>query len=224
MTDSKMKSNLMRSIIAIAMGLVAGLTTLPASAVQNYTATPLAPGGLVNFGYGINASGQVTGRAYADTISDFHAFLYSGGTMQDLGTLGGTQSFGYGINASGQVTGQASLPVTGAFHAFLYSGGTMYDLNSLVVSGLAGETLVTAIGINDSGQIVANNCNGPTDLNCKAYRLDPVASPAVAIAVPTASNWALSATGILLLGAGLLRRRAITRHAAPRDESYKSDS
>jgi probable HAF family extracellular repeat protein len=33
-----------------------------------------------------------------------HAFLYSGGSIHDLGMLGGTDSVAFGVNATGQVT------------------------------------------------------------------------------------------------------------------------
>jgi probable HAF family extracellular repeat protein len=48
------------------------------------------------------------------------------------------------------VTGASDIAVNDS-RAFLYSGGTMYDLNLLVVSGLAGATLVDAQGINNNG-------------------------------------------------------------------------
>ncbi len=41
----------------------------------------------------------------ASTASGNHAFLYSGGVMSDLGTLGGSYSGAYAINDSGQVVG-----------------------------------------------------------------------------------------------------------------------
>jgi len=48
-------------------------------------------GGSSSYATGINDSGQVVG--YSDTAGDaFHAFLYSGGVMSDLGTLGGVNS------------------------------------------------------------------------------------------------------------------------------------
>src|SRR5437870_604367 len=40
---------------------------------------------------GINANGQVVGYAYT-TGNNRHAFLYSGGRMTDLGTLGGPRA------------------------------------------------------------------------------------------------------------------------------------
>ena len=44
----------------------------------------------------INNNGQVVGENGSN-----RAFLFSNGTMTDLGTLGGSQSVAYGINDSG---------------------------------------------------------------------------------------------------------------------------
>jgi probable HAF family extracellular repeat protein len=60
-----------------------------------------------------------------------HAFLYSGGTMTDLGTFRRINGYGTGINASGQVMGYAATSGNAAEHAFLYSNGTMADLGTL---------------------------------------------------------------------------------------------
>lgn len=104
---------------------------------------------------GINDIGQITGYA-AVTATTHHAFLYTGGSMQDLGTLGGPNSQGYAINASGQVTGSSATKENGA-HAFLYSNGHMTDLNSLISSDAAARyTLVSAVAINDKGQILVD--------------------------------------------------------------------
>ena len=119
--------------------------------------------------------------------------------MTDLGTLGGTFSEGYGINNSGQVVGKAE-PVGVDARAFLYSGGRMFDLNALIIAGLGGATLVEARGINDSGQIIAKGCS---ITGCQAYRLDPIAPPAVTV-VPTLSLMSLGAMALLLLASGLL--------------------
>ena len=70
---------------------------------------PNAEEGTNSYAYGINASGQVVGTSFISANNVTHAFLYSGGTMQDLGTLGGRQSYAYGINASGQVVGYQNL-------------------------------------------------------------------------------------------------------------------
>ncbi|MBI5747805.1 MAG: hypothetical protein HZA00_01680 [Nitrospinae bacterium] len=77
----------------------------------SYTITDLGtlPGGNQSYAYGINNSGQVVGSAFTEA-GYYHAFLYSGGVMQDLGTLGGTHSFASGINDSGQVVVVQELP------------------------------------------------------------------------------------------------------------------
>jgi probable HAF family extracellular repeat protein len=102
---------------------------------------------------GINNSGQVVGYSYTTGDIEEHAFLYSGGVMTNLGSLGGTASGAFGINDSGQVVGYSTTTGDTAEHAFLYSGGSMIDLNNLLPTG-SGWVLNSATGINDSGQII----------------------------------------------------------------------
>jgi probable HAF family extracellular repeat protein len=87
-----------------------------------------------------------------------HAFLFSNGSMQDLGTLGSTYAYagsiGYGINTGGQITG-VSQTTTAQLHAFVYSNGQMSDLNSLISGRDAAlYTLQEGQALNDRGQIV----------------------------------------------------------------------
>jgi probable HAF family extracellular repeat protein len=85
-------------------------------------------GGDYSVGRGVNALGQVTGEAR--TPGAEHAFMYSNGTMIDLGTLGGNSSGGTGINILGQVIGWAETSGNAATHPFLYSHGVTADLST----------------------------------------------------------------------------------------------
>ena len=102
-----------------------------------------------------------------------HAFLYSGSTMTDLGTLGGTNSFANGLNGSGQVVGSSEVLGSPDRHAFLDNGSMMTDLNSLI-DPLAGWSLVDANSINDTGQIVGF---GYHNAEAHAFLLTPVPEP-----------------------------------------------
>jgi probable HAF family extracellular repeat protein len=111
-----------------------------------YTVTELGTFGgsyIRSTAYDINDSGQIVGIC-STADNTHHAFLYSGSTMTDLGTLGGKKSMAYSINNSGQIVGQAYTAST--YHAFLYSGSKMTDLSAI---GTA-----VAYGINNNGQIV----------------------------------------------------------------------
>ncbi|NUQ37434.1 MAG: hypothetical protein HUU23_06465 [Caldilineales bacterium] len=99
----------------------------------------------ISAAYGINDAGQVVGGSY-DASANFHAFLWQGGGMQDLGTLGGDLSEAEAINNHGQVVGFSRVGGT-AFHAFLWDGA-MHDL---------GGSQSIAYDINDAGLIVGES-------------------------------------------------------------------
>jgi len=133
-------------------------------------------GGTSSGAYGINNSGQIVGNASIAGNTAAHAFLYSGGIINDLGILdGATSSFAFGINNSGQVVGfSETVGDNTANRAFLYTNGAMLDLNSLI-SADSGWALKVASAINDSGQIIGSGIiNGQTH----AFLMTPVPIPA----------------------------------------------
>jgi len=97
----------------------------------------------------INDEGVIVGSANAGGTDLGHAVLWSGGSVQDLGTLGtGSFSEAWGVNNLGQVVGW-SYTNGGGFgvHGFLYTASDgMIDLTPQSDTG-------SALDINDAGQI-----------------------------------------------------------------------
>lgn len=127
--------------VATDIGTLGGSTTLLAG--------DLGPSGC------LNAVGQITGVStlVGDAPGVGHAFLYSNGAMNDLGTLGGDFSTAQSVNNVGQVVGYSFLAGDATLHAFLWQNGNMVDLNSLLPVN-SGWELITAFFINDAGRIV----------------------------------------------------------------------
>lgn len=93
----------------------------------------------------LNLHGEVVGHmAQGDAV---RAFLFSNGSLTDLGTLGGASSSASSINDRGQIVGNALL-ADGTPRGYLYSGGTMTALPS--------TSYTTAAAINNAGTIAGS--------------------------------------------------------------------
>jgi len=109
----------------------------------------LPGGGDASVAVGINDAGIVVGHTRYP-VFDFQAFVYSGGTMTSLGTLGGTSSRGSDINNAGHMVGDAQ-DAAGNYHAYLHDGTTMHDLGTL------GGTDSDAEAISESGLVAGGS-------------------------------------------------------------------
>lgn len=111
----------------------------------------------------INAGGQIAGASGTKTgagsllLDDTaHAFLWTNGTMADLGTLGGDSSSANALNDKGQVVGWSgtkagggALGVDPSARAFVWDGGKLANLG-----GLDGGSISSASAVNNHGAIV----------------------------------------------------------------------
>jgi probable HAF family extracellular repeat protein len=137
----------------LAAGLAVAVMGLLPMQAKAWTVTDLGDLGMSGFGYpmSINNSGQITGQSRT-AGGDWHAFLYSGGTMTDIGTLGGNLSQGRSINEAGTVAGLSYCSGSIPQHPFTYAGGTMTDLFTGAMTMQSG----LALSINNSGDVLLN--------------------------------------------------------------------
>jgi probable HAF family extracellular repeat protein len=136
----------------------------------------------------INNLGQVVGMSGVFGPGDppSHAFLYSHGTMTDLGSLGADPSSANAINDLGQVVGFASLPGLHIEHPFLYSNGAMFDLDP------TREGFGSANDINNRGQVV-----GSSSFVRGAFLWEGAGMQSLTAMIDPASGWRINvATGI----------------------------
>jgi probable extracellular repeat, HAF family/probable extracellular repeat, HAF family/probable extracellular repeat, HAF family/probable extracellular repeat, HAF family len=151
-------------IFSLSILLVAGSVV-----AQTYTITDLRTlGGPFSQANGIGSMGQIVGYSANASNSivcgspncQYHAFLYSGGAMHDLGTFGGTQSIAEAMNGSSQITGYF---YRNGFRAFLWTNGTVTDLGNL------GASYAVASAINNAGQVVGDSKTAKFDDHAFLY-------------------------------------------------------
>jgi probable HAF family extracellular repeat protein len=192
----------------------------------------VSSGGIVDLGASgdskataLNNRGDAVGYAYWPyAYWPRQALLFTGGQVVLLPSLGG-ESAAYGINDANQIVGESQT--SSETRAFLHMNGETTDLNELVVSGLAGTILRSAVAINASGQIVANSCLSDWDSPCAAFRLDPLTpgkaraieyynAASITISSPsTPTRSARSTTGRSSAGGARARGSTSTRQPKP---------
>jgi probable HAF family extracellular repeat protein len=94
----------------------------------------------------INSSGQIEGDSI-NSNGDDHAYVWTNGSWNDLGTFGGPASSGIAVNNLGHATGVAFLTAS-VGHVFLYNGTKLIDCGTL------GGNYGNAGGLNNQDMIV----------------------------------------------------------------------
>jgi probable HAF family extracellular repeat protein len=134
-----------------AAGAIAGTQFVGGQAYATVWTNAAAPAWIAgpgSYAMGINDAGQVAGLMTVG--SEGHAFIASGGSVQDLGTfVAGGCTIAYGINADGVVTGYGSLGA--AFRGFVWSPQTGYMLLTTLGGGSS-----YGMAINNDGAVAGN--------------------------------------------------------------------
>lgn len=159
----------------------------------------------ISIGRAINNLGQVVGFSgfYDDFIGyqSAQAFITDAGGVNISGLGTSIHSRADAVNDIGQVVGGINSYCDNCIHsAFLYSEGTITDLSLLAPVVAAGWSELSAVGINNRGQIIGwGHLEGAPGGGSRAFLLSPI------VAVPEPATYAMLLAGLGLLGF-MLRR------------------
>lgn len=139
------------------------------------------------YAYGLSDTGHVVGQAVGDLDDRRRAFVWHGGTMQEIGTFGGATSTAVAVSNQGIAVGQADR-ADGSVHAFAFRAGVLHDLGTL------GGANSWAHDINDRGQIAgtaqqADGTNRAVIFDRRLVRVLPTPEGA------SSSTWSINRAG-----------------------------
>jgi probable HAF family extracellular repeat protein len=119
--------------------------------------------------YGMNANGEIVGNAISiDSPQDVFGFVYSNGTVTNLGTADAG-----GLNDYGQLVGAVAVPSNGIVYGALWQSASASPINlNGLISPSSHWNLGPAEGINNAGEIVGRGVNPEGQID--AYLLTPL--------------------------------------------------
>ena len=136
-----MKTRIQKHLMLLSAVMAFGFFSVNQSLAAEYVVYEIGTfGGIKSEAHGINNNNDVVGLAYTskdDGNIVYHAFLYSGGVLTDLGVSGCNDPYGksvaFKINDSGQIVGSSCFrsPANADQCAFLYDAGVMTCLGTL---------------------------------------------------------------------------------------------
>ena len=192
--------NLPRALLIAAAACVSPLCATPALTDLGTLGgdTSLLPAVFFNgFGSSASYSGSViAGRSQIAGNAATHAFVYTGGTMIDIGTLGGADSAALFVSSDGSaVVGWSDTLGNLSQNAFIYTGGAMIDMGNL-----GGYNAVpTGISANGSVVVGASAIAGNAGTHPFIYS-GGVMTDIGTLGGATASAWGVSADGTVVIG------------------------
>jgi probable HAF family extracellular repeat protein len=149
------------------------------------------------------------GFLYLGSVTQAHAFLWRGGKMHDLQTLGGPSSIALFVNEDGVVAGASDVDYNShvtienpdggpTIHPFVWQEGVMRDLIVNAPAGVFGGTYGTVTWLNNRGQVTGTmNLSG--DMTWRSFLWDRGVMRDLGTlgGIQTTSSW-LSDTGAVV--------------------------
>lgn len=191
-------------------GEVVGASSIAGSTTQHAFVTGAGGTGMADLNtlngtsdsaaWDINSSGQIVG--FSGLYDDFFGFYSMEAFIADAGGTGmeglaiSLDSRADAINDFGQIVGGINNYCSDCTRSsFLYSDGTVTDLSLLEPVVAAGWSELTAVGINNHGQIIGwGQLAGSPGGGSRAFLLSPV------VAVPEPETYLMLLAGLGLLG------------------------